>query len=104
MSVQGCFTDFHIDFGGTSVWYHVLRGGKVSRGLKPLSDVEAALNLSVSCKSCSVMLTNFSAFCTCIFIDMDIALFLLTLYCIRDLFTPAGVLVDSTLASEPGDV
>nr|XP_020447420.1 lysine-specific demethylase 2A [Monopterus albus]XP_020447426.1 lysine-specific demethylase 2A [Monopterus albus]XP_020447431.1 lysine-specific demethylase 2A [Monopterus albus] len=29
MSVQGCFTDFHIDFGGTSVWYHVLRGGKV---------------------------------------------------------------------------
>ncbi|XP_073532381.1 lysine-specific demethylase 2B isoform X3 [Phyllobates terribilis] len=29
MSVKGCFTDFHIDFGGTSVWYHVLRGGKV---------------------------------------------------------------------------
>lgn len=29
MSVKGCFTDFHIDFGGTSVWYHVFRGGKV---------------------------------------------------------------------------
>lgn len=29
MSVEGCFTDFHIDFGGTSVWYHILRGGKV---------------------------------------------------------------------------
>uniref|UniRef100_A0AAY5F4C1 [histone H3]-dimethyl-L-lysine(36) demethylase n=1 Tax=Electrophorus electricus TaxID=8005 RepID=A0AAY5F4C1_ELEEL len=29
MSVKGCFTDFHIDFGGTSVWYHVLRGGKM---------------------------------------------------------------------------
>ncbi|CAM9176570.1 unnamed protein product, partial [Lampetra planeri] len=29
MSVRGCFTDFHIDFGGTSVWYHILRGGKV---------------------------------------------------------------------------
>ncbi|KAK2909075.1 hypothetical protein Q8A67_004912 [Cirrhinus molitorella] len=29
MSVQGCFTDFHIDFGGTSVWYHILRGCKV---------------------------------------------------------------------------
>uniref|UniRef100_A0A7N9APB1 [histone H3]-dimethyl-L-lysine(36) demethylase n=1 Tax=Mastacembelus armatus TaxID=205130 RepID=A0A7N9APB1_9TELE len=29
MSVKGCFTDFHIDFGGTSVWYHILRGGKV---------------------------------------------------------------------------
>ncbi|XP_062856965.1 lysine-specific demethylase 2A isoform X2 [Trichomycterus rosablanca] len=29
MSVKGCFTDFHVDFGGTSVWYHILRGGKV---------------------------------------------------------------------------
>lgn len=32
MSVKGCFTDFHIDFGGTSVWYHVFKGGKVSVG------------------------------------------------------------------------
>ncbi|XP_068111653.1 lysine-specific demethylase 2A isoform X2 [Hyperolius riggenbachi] len=29
MSVRGCYTDFHVDFGGTSVWYHILRGGKV---------------------------------------------------------------------------
>ncbi|CAJ1053010.1 lysine (K)-specific demethylase 2Aa isoform X1 [Xyrichtys novacula] len=29
MSVEGCYTDFHIDFGGTSVWYHILRGTKV---------------------------------------------------------------------------
>uniref|UniRef100_A0A673ICU3 [histone H3]-dimethyl-L-lysine(36) demethylase n=1 Tax=Sinocyclocheilus rhinocerous TaxID=307959 RepID=A0A673ICU3_9TELE len=29
MSVQGCYTDFHIDFGGTSVWYHILQGCKV---------------------------------------------------------------------------
>eukprot|EP00111_Clytia_hemisphaerica_P022323 TCONS_00065612-protein len=29
MSVGGCYTDFHIDFGGTSVWYHVLKGSKV---------------------------------------------------------------------------
>lgn len=29
MSVAGCYTDFHIDMGGTSVWYHVLRGSKV---------------------------------------------------------------------------
>lgn len=28
MSVQGCFTDFHIDFGGSSVWYHVHQGRK----------------------------------------------------------------------------
>ncbi|XP_033014825.1 lysine-specific demethylase 2A isoform X3 [Lacerta agilis] len=29
MSVKGCYTDFHVDFGGTSVWYHIHRGGKV---------------------------------------------------------------------------
>lgn len=29
MSVAGCYTDFHLDFGGTSVWYHVSRGTKV---------------------------------------------------------------------------
>jgi F-box and leucine-rich repeat protein 10/11 len=29
MSVAGCYTDFHIDFGGTSVWYHILKGSKV---------------------------------------------------------------------------
>nr|XP_043868142.1 lysine-specific demethylase 2B isoform X1 [Solea senegalensis] len=29
MSVKGCYTDFHIDFGGTSVWYHVFKGHKV---------------------------------------------------------------------------
>ena len=29
MTVAGCYTDFHIDFGGTSVWYHIVRGQKV---------------------------------------------------------------------------
>lgn len=29
MSVKGCYTDFHIDFGGTSVWYHLFKGRKV---------------------------------------------------------------------------
>ena len=29
MSVKGCYTDFHVDFGGTSVWYHILHGEKV---------------------------------------------------------------------------
>lgn len=24
MSVKDSYTDFHVDFGGTSVWYHVL--------------------------------------------------------------------------------
>tara|TARA_B110000208_G_scaffold190784_1_gene255621 strand:- start:778 stop:2766 length:1989 start_codon:yes stop_codon:yes gene_type:complete len=28
MSVGGCFTDWHVDFGGSSVWYHLVRGCK----------------------------------------------------------------------------
>ncbi|XP_015594348.1 lysine-specific demethylase phf2 isoform X2 [Cephus cinctus] len=35
MGVKDSFTDFHIDFGGTSVWYHVLRGEKVFYLVKP---------------------------------------------------------------------
>jgi F-box/leucine-rich repeat protein 10/11 len=29
MSVADCYTDFHIDFGGSSVYYHILKGRKV---------------------------------------------------------------------------
>ena len=25
MGVKNSYTDFHVDFGGTSVWYHVLK-------------------------------------------------------------------------------
>lgn len=28
VGMAGSYTDFHIDFGGTSVWYHILRGKK----------------------------------------------------------------------------
>lgn len=27
MGVKDSYTDFHVDFGGTSVWYHVVRVG-----------------------------------------------------------------------------
>ena len=35
MSVGGCYTDFHIDFGGTSVFYHIVSGGKVFFFVEP---------------------------------------------------------------------
>lgn len=35
MGVEDSYTDFHIDFGGTSVWYHILRGEKVFYLIKP---------------------------------------------------------------------
>ncbi|CAC5396487.1 PHF8 [Mytilus coruscus] len=37
MGVKDSFTDFHIDFGGTSVWYHVLWGEKVFYMIRPTS-------------------------------------------------------------------
>nr|XP_034953380.1 histone lysine demethylase PHF8 isoform X2 [Zootoca vivipara] len=35
MGVRDSYTDFHIDFGGTSVWYHVLRGEKIFYLVRP---------------------------------------------------------------------
>ena len=29
MGVKNSYTDFHVDFGGTSVWYHVLKVSEV---------------------------------------------------------------------------
>ena len=36
MSVADCFTDFHIDFGGSSVFYHILKGKKTFFFIPPL--------------------------------------------------------------------
>ncbi|CAH1801472.1 unnamed protein product [Owenia fusiformis] len=38
MSVAGCYTDFHIDFGGTSVWYHILHGEKIFWLIEPTEE------------------------------------------------------------------
>ncbi|XP_055018265.1 lysine-specific demethylase 7B, partial [Boleophthalmus pectinirostris] len=38
MGVKDSYTDFHIDFGGTSVWYHVLWGEKIFYLIKPTLD------------------------------------------------------------------
>nr|XP_046252270.1 histone lysine demethylase PHF8 isoform X2 [Scatophagus argus] len=35
MGVKDSYTDFHIDFGGTSVWYHVLKGEKIFYLISP---------------------------------------------------------------------
>lgn len=41
-SAAGCYTDFHLDFGGTSVWYHILSGEKIFCLIPPTKE-----NLSV---------------------------------------------------------
>ena len=35
MGTAGSYTDFHIDFGGTSVWYHIVEGEKLFYVLPP---------------------------------------------------------------------
>jgi hypothetical protein len=41
ISMAGSYTDFHIDFGGTNVWYHVVKGTNPSR--QPDTDVNYEL-------------------------------------------------------------
>jgi len=38
MSAKDCFTDFHIDFGGTSVYYHLLSGEKEFLFIRPTEE------------------------------------------------------------------
>ena len=35
--LHSCFSDFHIDFGGTSVWYHIFKGEKIFYLIQPTS-------------------------------------------------------------------
>jgi F-box/leucine-rich repeat protein 10/11 len=37
-SMAGSYTDFHVDFGGTAVWYHVLRGEKKFALIEPTKE------------------------------------------------------------------
>ena len=38
MGVRDSYTDFHVDFGGTSVWYHFLRGQKIFYLIPPTEE------------------------------------------------------------------
>ena len=35
IGAKGSYTDWHIDLGGTSVWYHIVHGGKAFILIKP---------------------------------------------------------------------
>jgi len=39
MSVADCYTDFHIDFGGSSVYYHILKGKKTFFFIPPRKSI-----------------------------------------------------------------
>lgn len=38
VSMPESYTDFHLDFSGTSVWYHVLKGSKRFYFVKPTKE------------------------------------------------------------------
>ena len=38
MSASGSYTDFHVDFGGSSVWYHVIKGAKWFYLIEPTTE------------------------------------------------------------------
>lgn len=42
LGMGGSYTDFHIDFGGSSVWYHVFKGKKIFYVLEPTDENLAA--------------------------------------------------------------
>lgn len=58
MGVKDSYTDFHIDFGGTSVWYHVLRVRGRTINFK---SIPATLTLVLRSK----WIGQFKALCLC---------------------------------------
>ncbi|XP_041348389.1 lysine-specific demethylase 2A-like isoform X2 [Gigantopelta aegis] len=59
MSVAGCYTDFHIDFGGTSVWYNILHGEKIFWLIPPTDEnIETYQNWVLSAKQGDVFLPD----------------------------------------------
>ncbi|CAK9227697.1 unnamed protein product [Sphagnum jensenii] len=64
MSVAGCFMDFHVDFGGSSVWYHVLSGSKVFLLVPPTKgNLMAFEEWSSSDKQASIFLADRASGC-----------------------------------------
>lgn len=48
MSPANSYTDFHIDFGGSSVWYHIVQGRKIFLAAPPTEENWALFELWAS--------------------------------------------------------
>lgn len=48
MSPANSYTDFHVDFGGSSVWYHILKGRKIFLAAPPTKENWALFELWAS--------------------------------------------------------
>ncbi|XP_033627389.1 lysine-specific demethylase 2B-like isoform X1 [Asterias rubens] len=93
MSVAGCYTDFHVDFGGTSVWYHILHGKKVFWLIPPSEDnLELYENWVLSGKQSDIFLGDRVKECTKIVLEAGYT-FMIPSGWIHAVYTPADSLV-----------
>uniref|UniRef100_A0A8C2A7Q0 [histone H3]-dimethyl-L-lysine(36) demethylase n=1 Tax=Cyprinus carpio TaxID=7962 RepID=A0A8C2A7Q0_CYPCA len=93
MSVEGCFTDFHIDFGGTSVWYHILRGRKVFWLIPPTpQNLELYENWVLSGKQGDIFLGDKASMCQRIELKQGYT-FMIPSGWIHAVYTPMDTLV-----------
>ncbi|KAM6977924.1 LOW QUALITY PROTEIN: lysine-specific demethylase 2A-like [Aplochiton taeniatus] len=93
MSVQGCYTDFHIDFGGSSVWYHILRGGKVFWLIPPTpQNLELYENWVLSGKQGDIFLGDKATDCQRIELKQGFT-FMIPSGWIHAVYTPVDTLV-----------
>uniref|UniRef100_A0A8C2JTG5 [histone H3]-dimethyl-L-lysine(36) demethylase n=1 Tax=Cyprinus carpio TaxID=7962 RepID=A0A8C2JTG5_CYPCA len=93
MSVEGCFTDFHIDFGGTSVWYHILRGRKVFWLIPPTpQNLELYENWVLSGKQGDIFLGDKATMCQRIELKQGYT-FMIPSGWIHAVYTPMDTLV-----------
>uniref|UniRef100_A0A673FUZ1 [histone H3]-dimethyl-L-lysine(36) demethylase n=1 Tax=Sinocyclocheilus rhinocerous TaxID=307959 RepID=A0A673FUZ1_9TELE len=93
MSVERCFTDFHIDFGGTSVWYHILRGRKVFWLIPPTpQNLELYENWVLSGKQGDIFLGDKATMCQRIELKQGYT-FMIPSGWIHAVYTPMDTLV-----------
>ena len=80
MGVKNSYTDFHVDFGGSSVWYHVLWGEKIFYFAEP---TETNLNLYEKWSASSNQSEMF-------FADLIARCYKVHVKCGQTLFIPSG--------------
>eukprot|EP00126_Sphaerothecum_destruens_P001346 Sdes_comp14134_c0_seq1m3391 len=77
MSFSGAYTDFHIDFGGTSVWYHILQGSKKFYFVPPTKhNLEKFTQWSSSPNQSDVFFADICDSCYEIFLEKGHTLFI----------------------------
>ena len=93
MSVAGCYTDFHIDFGGTSVWYHIVKGKKVFWLIPPTeTNLKIYEQWTLSGKQSNVFFGDLVEKCGCVHLETGNTFFIPSGW-IHAVYTPADSLV-----------